>query len=180
VSQPRDWCYLELKNGDKVKVDKDDYARANEYTWYLIQQRNHGKRQAVTNIKTKAGFKQMTLGRFIMKPRPGQMVYPRRSRETLDYRKENLIVCTMRERQIMLPKRRSACSSAYKGVAWEGSRNKWRAHIDIKGQTRTIGYFSEEIDAARAYNKMAKEIYGDLAYQNNIQDAKTRRKTDER
>lgn len=180
MSQAREWCYVELKNGDKVKIDKEDFERVCQHQWYIIQQRNQGKKQAVTNIKIKGAFKQVTLGRFIMKPKKGQYVYPRRSREILDYRKENLIVCTMRERQIMLPKRRGACSSTYKGVAWEGSRNKWRAHIDIKGQTRTIGYFAEESDAARAYNKKAKELYGDMAYQNNVQNLKSRRKSDER
>ena len=120
----------------------------------------------------------MTLGKFIMKPRKGKMVYPRRTGEILDYRKQNLIVCTMKERQIMLPKRRSNCSSQFKGVTWDRSRSSWRAHIDIKGQTRTIGHFSEEDDAALAYNKKAQSIYGDLAYKNQVKRRKGRRKSD--
>lgn len=178
MSEKRSWRFLKLENGEKVKIDNRDYDDAVKHKWYMIQQRNSGKRQAVTNLKTANGYKQVTLGRFIMKPPKGKLVYPRRSREILDYRRENLIVCTMRERQIMLPKRRTACSSPYKGVAWEKSREKWRAHIDVKGQTRTIGYFEDEKQAALAYNKKAKSLYGDIAYQNNVRNDRGRRSSD--
>ncbi len=174
----RSWRFLKLENGEKVKIDTQDFDSARKHKWYMIQQRNSGKRQAVTNLKTDNGYKQVTLGRFIMKPPKGKFVYPRRSREILDYRRENLIICSMKERQIMLPKRKSTCSSPFKGVAWEKSRKKWRAHIDIKGQTRTIGYFEDEKQAALAYNKKAKDLYGDIAYQNNVKNARGRRRSD--
>ena len=172
------WAYLKMYNGEKAKVDQEDLARVQKHKWYVIQQRNSGKRQAVANIKTAKGFKQMTLGKFLMKPRKGKFVYPRRTGEILDYRKQNLIVCTMKERQIMLPKRKSNCSSQFKGVTWDKTRSSWRAHIDHKGQTRTIGYYSEEDQAALAYNKKAKSLYGDIAYQNQVARKKGRRKSD--
>lgn len=178
MSESEPWRFLTLRNGEKVKIDSADFEKANQHKWYMIQQKNSGKRQAVTNLKTKNGYKQVTLGKFLMNPPQGKMVYPRRSREILDYRRQNLIVCTMRERQIMLPKRKSNCSSPFKGVAWEKSRGKWRAHIDIKGQTRTIGYFDDEIAAALAYNKKARELYGDIAYQNNVKNLMDRRSQD--
>lgn len=169
------WRYLHAASGERIKVDREDFERINRHSWTIIQQRNEGKRQAVTSIKTKTGYKQVTLGKFIMNPPKGKFVYPRRSREELDYRKSNLIVCTMKERQIMLPKRRGDTSSRFKGVSWDRSKSRWRAHIDIKGQTRAIGYFKDEEEAALAYNKRAKELYGDIAYQNPVRARKVKR-----
>ena len=127
--------------------------------------------QILTNILTEDNKrKKLSMGQLLMKPAPGKYVYPRRSERELDFTKSNLIVCTMKERQIMLPKRKGKCSSQYKGVAWDKTNGKWRAHIDLEGQTKVLGYFHDEAEAAITYNRKVAEIYGDIAYQNRIDE----------
>ncbi len=56
------------------------------------------------------------------------------------------------------------CDSQFKGVS--KTRKKWRARIKIDGKDINLGSFVYEIDAARAYDKKAKEIYGNCAFLN--------------
>lgn len=57
-------------------------------------------------------------------------------------------------------------SSKYKGVGWQKGKNKWRARIVINGKFKHIGYFNDEIEAAKAYDSVAKEAFGEETYLN--------------
>jgi len=57
-------------------------------------------------------------------------------------------------------------SSKYKGVCWCNIKNKWRANIRINNKQKHIGYFDHEIEAAKAYDEMAKTHYKEFAYLN--------------
>ena len=59
-------------------------------------------------------------------------------------------------------------SSKYKGVSLkkEHSSKKWCARIKFNGKQIHIGYFECEIHAALAYDKKAKELFGEFAYLN--------------
>jgi hypothetical protein len=65
-------------------------------------------------------------------------------------------------------------SSKYKGVSWNKKNKNWRANITIKckeiRKQYNIGSFKTEIDAATAYNKRAKELFGEHAYLNRIEN----------
>lgn len=62
-------------------------------------------------------------------------------------------------------------SSFYRGAYWDDRRNKkWHAQIRINGITKDIGYFYSEIEAAKAYDKVAKERFGKFAKLNFPED----------
>lgn len=76
--------------------------------------------------------------------------------------------CSWKRRTIQMHNKRSAknSSSKYKGVFYsnEIERNKrWRSIINKDYETYFIGYFLTEVEAANAYDKKAKELYGDDA-----------------
>lgn len=59
--------------------------------------------------------------------------------------------------------------SPFKGVSFNKDShltNHWVAHIGANGHVRHIGYFSYEVEAARAYDKAAVEKWGEYAYTN--------------
>ncbi len=48
-------------------------------------------------------------------------------------------------------------SSKYAGVCWNKTARKWMSHIRIGEKTKNLGYFKNEQDAAKAYNKYVTE-----------------------
>lgn len=174
-SKSKPWCYIPVNKGHKAKIDKEDYDRVSEYTWRVIT-RDSGRMRVVTSISTPKGTRQLSLAQFLMKPPKGKMAYPRRFMEELDFRKSNLIICSMSERQRMLPKSRRFGSSQFKGVYYMEKEKKWRAQIEVEREHISLGVYQSETDAALAYNKAAKKYFGEMAYQNLItKPSKSRR-----
>jgi len=60
-------------------------------------------------------------------------------------------------------------SSMYLGVTFVNRVSKWRAYIGSNSSRKHLGYFTQEYDAAKAYNESAIEIYGDAAKLNEIE-----------
>ncbi len=170
------WCTIVLSNGYKVKIDSEDKARVEEHSW-RVTKGTTGRPRVVTSIRGPNGSRSHTLGRFLMNPPKGKQVYPRRFNDGLDYRKDNLIVCTIKERQRLLSKRRVETTSVFKGVSYSKADNKWKAGIEINGKGINLGHFADEKMAALAYNRAAKKFFGDIAYQNPI-NRTFERKTD--
>lgn len=170
------WKYLLTKNGEKVKIDAEDFDRVNEKSWRVIYTGKAEKPSVVTSIRTGASVRTMTLGQFLLNPKKGLLVYPRRWQQGLDYRKHNLLVCSMKERQRMLPKRKDNTTSQYKGVSFVKGKKVWRARIEKNGHAHFLGDFESEDEAAMAYNKAAREMFGEIAYQNQVRKPSERRK----
>lgn len=61
--------------------------------------------------------------------------------------------------------RRKVCdsSSIYKGVTWHANANRWQTVIGVKGRKKYLGLFTNEIDAAIAYDTAAREVFGEYA-----------------
>ncbi|KAK3273993.1 hypothetical protein CYMTET_17800, partial [Cymbomonas tetramitiformis] len=59
-----------------------------------------------------------------------------------------------------------ACSSRYRGVCWHKSNRKWWAHIYAFGRKRSVGFFKDKEEAARAYDCEARRLRGSNAVTN--------------
>lgn len=57
-------------------------------------------------------------------------------------------------------------SSKYKGVHWREREKRWTSSVFKEGRRHYLGYYKDEEEAAHAYDKKAKELHGDFAYQN--------------
>lgn len=58
--------------------------------------------------------------------------------------------------------------SQYTGVTWHNQTKKWMARFRGEGDQVFLGLFSCEKEAAKAYNKAAKNVYGDFAGLNHV------------
>lgn len=171
----KDWVYIDVHPNYKVKIDRSDLKRVSEHSW-RVTKGTTGRIRVVTSVRTKAGVKNITLGKFLMDPPKGKQVYPRRFNDGLDYRKSNLIVCTLSERQRLLPKHRGKATSEFRGVSRVSADGKWRAAIEVEGKAINLGHFKSEIQAALAYNAAARKYFGPDAYQNQVGEREHKRR----
>ena len=81
----------------------------------------------------------------------------------LDCRLENI---TFRSRAIASRKRKTSSKTGYTGVYSEN--NRYRAVISVNRKSVHIGMFNTPEEAALAYNKKSKELFGENGKQNVI------------
>lgn len=84
----------------------------------------------------------------------------------------NLRSCSQSENSANTNKRRNN-TSGYKGVCFHKKANKWMAKIRHNNKTKYIGIYLTKIEAAKAYNKKALELFGKFAYLNNMECTET-------
>lgn len=103
--------------------------------------------------------------KFLDKPdkNSGKNLVGAKNGNKLDCRLKNL---EWRTRATSSRKRKATSKSGYTGVYLENG--KYRAIITINGKAAHIGMFDSPIDAAKAYNERAFELYGETAQLNRI------------
>jgi len=157
---------IPLSRGQYALVDDEDYEKVNKYKWNAVP---NNKTYRASSRCTGNG-KNIRMHRFIMNA-PKNMDVDHINHDTLDNRKCNLRICT-RSQNLMNAKKRSGCSSKYKGVTYSKSPKdrclkKWVACIYYKSPI-SLGRHKTEIEAALAYNKAAKKYFGEYALLNII------------
>lgn len=145
------------KYGSKeILIDKEDFFILSEYKLRLkydkgkfyVFCRHKGKEPSVpiTNIILKDTFIDHING------------------NTLDNRKSNLRKSNYNTNNRNAKKRKDYKDSKFKGVKKCGKR--WTCRIQFNKNRIIIGYFDTEIEAAKAYDKKAKELHGEFAWLN--------------
>lgn len=81
----------------------------------------------------------------------------------LNNRRSNLRAATSGQNSANQRKRSTPTSSRHKGVSWHRRAGKWQAYVNVNGRAKCLGYFDDEEDAARAYDRAALEAWGEFA-----------------
>lgn len=88
-----------------------------------------------------------------------------------DNRLVNLRSCTNAENARNY-KKRNPGSSIYRGVSWVVRDKRWIASINVAGRGKiSLGGHPDEVSAARAYDKAAREFHGAFATLNFPEEA---------
>lgn len=154
--------YIQLTQGQVAIVDDDDYEKLNKYKWYASKQFNTYYARRNESRKNNCG-KQKTIRMHdeIMNISKGQLV-DHKDGNGLNNRKNNLRIATAAQNGANKGKF-SKASSKYKGVFWDKGANKWGSGVCFKGKKFHLGLHKNEIDAAKAYDVKAKELFGEFA-----------------
>ena len=152
---------IKLTQGQYALVDDEDFDELNQYKWHAYYDPNTKSYRAITSI---------SMHRKIMNT-PRGMQTDHINHNTLDNRKQNLRICTHRQNQYNRVKHKNT-TSKYKGVYLAKQKYKdkiyryWMAYIFFNGKSINLGHFKTEIQAAHAYDKQAKELFGKFALLN--------------
>jgi hypothetical protein len=73
----------------------------------------------------------------------------------IDNRLENLQLITQRQNAT---KDKNGYSSRFIGVTWYKKTKKWQVRIYINGKNKNLGYYTNELEAANAYQSILKTI----------------------
>ena len=149
----------------KTIVDDEDFDIFNKYRWFLHSSGYSCRKENYyfNNIRR---THTIYLHREIINC-PKNKFVDHINHETLDNRKENLRVVTNQENH-MNGCKRNGTSSKYKGVYKHTHANKWQAQLTFNQQLFYLGIFNSEVEAAKAYNEKAKELFGDYAKLNEV------------
>jgi len=150
--------FIPLTKGKFTIVDDKNYEWLNQWKWQI-----DSDGYAVRSVSIKEEYKgnKKRMHRVIMNT-PEGMETDHINGNRLDNRRQNLRICTRAENVRNCKKHRDN-HSGYKGVYWNKREKKWRASIRIGKQDIHLGYFKSTIEAARAYNKKAKKLFGKFA-----------------
>jgi hypothetical protein len=144
-------------------VDDEDYEQVSEFKWRLAKAKmvdgyaihGHGGRDALMH-------------NMLMRPPKGLEV-DHRNGLGLDNQRHNMRYAT-RSQQCMNRHRgnKRKGTSKYKGVRWWKAGSRWQARIKVNQKEIHLGYFTQELDAALAYDKAALDLFGEFANTNGL------------
>jgi len=162
---------VDLGKGHVAIIDDADADLVIGFKWYPMKTKE-GKVYA-------AGWKHLPPGRFfvhlhrlITNAQPGEII-DHADRDPLNCRRSNLRRATRQQNVWNKSPSRGLVrskTSCHKGVFLDRKSQRFVVRITHNGKRIHVGTFRTEIEAARAYNAKAKELYGDFAYLNPLPD----------
>jgi hypothetical protein len=157
---------IPLTQGQFAIVDDEDYEYLNRFKWCAVYDKKMGSFYAARKGKcgNSENLKFLSMHREIMNP-PENMSIDHINHNTIDNRRCNLRICTQGQ-NVMNVIKRSDNTSGYKGVSWKKSANRWCAQLRANGKCVYSMYFTDKIEAAKAYDDVAKKFHGEFAYLN--------------
>lgn len=141
----------------EILLDDDVYEELKNFTWCVQKQGNKFYAMRKHN-RTKT----IIMHRSIMNVIDRNVYVDHIDGNGLNNQRNNLRLSTHSENLCNRPSVKNS-KSIYKGVAWVSSHKKWRASIQANKVQKVLGYFNNEIEAAKAYDAVVKSYHGEFA-----------------
>lgn len=146
-------------------VDADDFEAVSKWSWHAKKKSTRLSIYAVRYFKENNRKRSEYMHQLILKAQPGYSI-DHISRDGLDNRRSNLRIATVAQNNANVGKMRRATTSRFKGVSKERGARSFRAQINVNGRRTCIGHFAKDEDAAWAYDREARRVFGSFAYCN--------------
>lgn len=141
-------------------IDNDMYAKLSKYNWRGVKAKEQWYAYCLDDKGKVIYMHRQIMG---LKRKDGKEV-DHINHNTLDNRKQNLRICTHAEN--IRNQKIKRYSSKYKGVYWDKFNKKWKVQIMYNYKNYNLGRYILEEEAAKAYDKAAKELFGEFALLN--------------
>lgn len=143
-------------------VDDSDYVAVSEFKWRAQKGgRSFYAARSLPRVLGKAPT--LLLHQFLV---PSSEQVDHRDGNGLNNQRENLRPATAVQNAQSFRRKKAETTSRFRGVNWDSPRRKWAAFIRVNGKNLFLGRFGVEEQAARAYDKAAREHFGEFASPN--------------
>jgi len=149
---------IPLTRGQFAIVDAKDYPLLSQYTWFT-----EGTPKNYYAVRKENG-KSIKMHRQITNA-PDHLVVDHIDHNGLNNRNSNLRNATFTQ-NCQNQRRLSHKTSKYKGVHWNKRQKKWAAQITSNKISHHLGYFHDEIESAKTYDKAARKHHKEFAVLN--------------
>lgn len=146
-------------------VDDEDYQNLSKYNWSVFNQ-NKKIKYAARKIRVNKIPKILFMHRIILRC-PPNLFGDHIDGDGLNNQKYNLRIATKQNNNSNKTKLLRNISG-FKGVGYRKDIKKFSARICFNYKEIFLGYFNTNVEAAKAYNKKALELFGEFANINQI------------
>lgn len=155
---------IELTKGKVARVSDHRFEYLNQRRWQAYQNEQGGW-YAMRSEGTRPFQKNIKMHREIMGVTDPNIQVDHWDGDGLNNIDENLRVATNTQNAFNRGANKNN-KSGFKGVSWHKKDNKYQASIQANGINIHLGYFTDPLDAARAYDEAAKKHHGEFAKTN--------------
>ena len=148
-------AYVPLTRGLFALIDRDSVESVGQFNWYA--QKTACGYYASRGLRTMTSYQVLPLHALLASLGADHI-----NGNSLDNRKCNLRSATVSQNAKNRAKSRNS-KSRFKGVSWSRRDSKWAAEIQVDKRRIWLGYFSDELEAAKSYDCAARQYHGDFA-----------------
>lgn len=153
---------IPLTRGYVTIIDDADFEMISKWKWCTLKTKWNV--YAIHSVFRVGKRRHVYMHRLLLSA-PDNVYVDHIDRNGLNNTRANIRLCSNAQNLWNSGKKKNN-SSGYKGVSWQKRDRRWRAKIVFHGQRIHIGYFTDVIEAARAYDAKAIELYGEFASPN--------------
>lgn len=152
--------------GKYALVDREDVHLVASGRWYVLRGAN--TEYASGRAQVDRGDRRVVQMHRLLMRAPHDLLIDHVNGNGLDNRRANLRFADKSQNGANRLLSTSTGTSEYLGVRWHSLVHKWEARITVRGESRSLGFFVDEVEAARARDAAAKEAFGEFATLNLV------------